>query len=146
MSADLIFSICNTLVLPAWALLIFLPRWKWTLAIICSGIVPFFLALVYLGLLLSQVGNLGEGGSFNSLEGVMILFANPYAMAAGWVHYLAFDLLIGSWEVRDSQKLDIPHWQVIPCLILTFVLGPVGLGLYFILRSVSKKQILVYAD
>lgn len=52
----------------------------------------------------------------------------------GLVHYLAFDLFIGSWQVRDAQAHGISHWFVIPCLILTFMLGPTGLLLYFVIR------------
>ena len=47
-----------------------------------------------------------------------------------------FDLFIGSWEVRDAQAHGISHWLVIPCLFFTFMFGPVGLLLYFILRTV----------
>ena len=58
MSADLIFSICNTVVLPGWALLIFLPKWKWTLSLISAGLIPFVLGLVYVGLFISQSGSM----------------------------------------------------------------------------------------
>ena len=72
--------------------------------------------------------------AINRLEGVKQLFANDYILLAGWVHYLAFDLFIGAWEVRDARLVGISHWLVIPCLLFTFMLGPVGLGMYFVLR------------
>jgi hypothetical protein len=144
MSAETIFSICSTLVLPGWLLLIVLPRWKWTLGIISSGIIPFILGLVYVGVFISQSGNSAEGGGFGSLEEVTILFSNPYSMTAGWIHYLAFDLFVGAWEVRDSQKQNISHWLVIPCLLLTFLLGPAGLALYLILRTAMTRKWLIY--
>jgi hypothetical protein len=53
---------------------------------------------------------------------------------AGWLHYLAFDLFIGAWEVRDAQRHGIPHLLVIPCLLLTFLLGPIGLLCYMAAR------------
>jgi hypothetical protein len=56
----------------------------------------------------------------------------------GWAHYLAFDLFVGSWEVRDSQRLKIPHWQVVPCLLFTLMVGPVGLVLYLTLRRFTR--------
>lgn len=145
MSADLIFSICNTMVLPGWALLIFLPRWKWTLGLISAGLIPFVLGLVYLGLFLSQSGSMPEGGGFGTLEGVAILFGNPYVLTAGWIHYLAFDLFIGAWEVQDSQQRNISHWLVILCLLLTFMLGPTGLALYLIIRTVKTRRFEIYA-
>jgi hypothetical protein len=68
-----------------------------------------------------------EGGSFATLPGVMALFTSPYVALAGWVHYLVFDLFVGAWEVRDAQRLGIRHAVVVPCLVMTFLLGPSGL-------------------
>ena len=65
----------------------------------------------------------------------------------GWIHYLAFDLFIGSWEVRDSQRHDIHHLLVVPCLILTFWAGPAGLLVYLLIRlSWKRKYLLDHAD
>lgn len=145
MSAETIFSICNMAVLPGWALLIFLPRWKWTLGLISAGLIPFMLGLVYVSILLSQGMGGEEGGGFGSVEAVSILFSNPYALTAGWIHYLAFDLFVGSWEVRDAQQKGIPHWMVIPCLILTFVFGPTGLAAYLVIRTIRTRDVMVYS-
>jgi ABA4-like protein len=57
------------------------------------------------------------------------------ALLAGWTHYLAFDLFIGGWEVRDAQARGIPHLLVVPALVLTFLFGPAGLLLYLAIRS-----------
>jgi len=141
MSPDVIFSICNTAVLPGWLLLAILPRWKWTTRLITSVIVPALLGLVYLYLVITQFGRT-EGG-FGSLSQVQQLFQNPAMLLAGWIHYLAFDLFIGSWEVRDAQRLGLNHLLVIPCLALTFLFGPAGLLLYFLIRWAAKKQTLV---
>jgi hypothetical protein len=53
---------------------------------------------------------------------------------------LCFDLFIGSWEVRDAQRLGIHHLLVIPCLVFTFMLGPVGLLAYLLLRFAVRRQ------
>lgn len=145
MSAETIFSICNMAVLPGWALLLFLPRWKWTLALISAGLIPFLLGLVYIGIFLSQGFGSEPGGGFGSVEAVSILFSNPYLLTAGWIHYLAFDLFVGSWEVRDSQNKGIAHWFVVPCLLLTFLLGPAGLALYLIIRTLITRDTTLYA-
>lgn len=144
MSAETLFAICNTLVLPGWLLLVILPRWKWTTKVITSVIMPFLFALVYLYLVLVYFGH-SEGG-FASLASVTELFQNPYILLAGWLHYLAFDLFVGSWEVRDAQRLGISHWLVIPCLALTFMFGPIGLGLYFIIRWIFKRELTIKDD
>ena len=144
MSADFILSLCNNIVVPGWLLLVFLPRWKWTLGVICTGIIPFILGLVYVGLFLSQTGNMPTGGGFDSLSGIATLFSNPYVLAAGWIHYLAFDLFVGAWEVHDSQKFGISHWLVLPCLFLTLMLGPTGLAMYLIIRTVVTRRLEIY--
>ena len=141
MSNEVLFSICNTAVLPGWLLLAILPRWKWTARLITAVIIPGLLGLVYLYLVLTEFGKT-EGG-FGSLAQVQQLFANPAMLVAGWIHYLAFDLFLGSWEVRDAQRLGLSHWLVIPCLVLTFLFGPIGLLLYFALRAALKKQFLL---
>jgi SNF family Na+-dependent transporter len=57
----------------------------------------------------------------------------------GWVHFLAFDLFIGAWMVRDARRLKILHLAVIPCLLVTFLLGPVGLLTYLVLRTGLRR-------
>ena len=141
MSADQLFSICNAVALVGWILLIIVPRWKWTTQLITSCIIPLVLGGLYAGLMATQIG--GAEGGFGSLEDIARLFQNPYVLLAGWVHYLAFDLFVGSWIVRDAGRMEIRHWFVLPCLLLTFVLGPVGLLLYFLLRGSLRQTILI---
>lgn len=141
MTVEGIFSICNTAVLPGWLLLVVLPRWKWTARLITSVMIPALLGLVYLYLVITQFGK--TAGGFGSLAQVQQLFQNPAMLLAGWIHYLAFDLFIGSWEVRDAQRLGLNHLLVIPCLALTFLFGPIGLMFYLLLRWAAKKQTLV---
>ena len=86
------------------------------------------------------IGAVGEEGvldqmHFSSLDGVASLFANRWLLLAGWTHYLAFDLLVGVWEVHDSRDRRIPHLLVIPCLALTFMFGPAGWLLYQLIRK-----------
>lgn len=137
MNPEQIFSMANTIALIAWALLIIAPRWFLTEKIVFSGAISLFLSAAYLVLIVAFFGN-AEGG-FGSLAGVMQLFTNEWAVLAGWIHYLAFDLFVGVWEVRDARAKNISHWLVIPCLILTFMLGPIGLLLYSVLRLFLAK-------
>lgn len=138
MNPDLVFQICNTGVLPFWALLVFAPRWAPTERIVQSGYVFLALAIVYVVAIARGSG--AEGGSFGSLEGVMAFFTIPEAALAGWIHYLAFDLFVGAWQVRDATRLGIPHLAVVPCLLLTLMLGPAGLALYLLLRLTRTKR------
>lgn len=138
MKAETIFSICNMLALAGWLLLIFLPRWKWTSLIVCSGGISLLLGGVYLVLIVTFFGR-AEGG-FGSLAEVAKLFEQEYLLLAGWVHYLAFDLFVGIWEVKDSQIRAVPHWMVVPCLVLTFLFGPIGLIAYYIVRVLKGTK------
>ena len=138
MEAAEIFRIVSTVVLPGWLLLILAPRWRFTMPVAAVGL-PLTLAVVYAVVLGRHWGE-GQGG-FGSLREVGMLFANPFALLAGWVHYLAFDLFIGAWEVRDAQKHQVPHLAVVPCLLLTFLFGPAGLLLYFVLRYALRRQL-----
>ena len=72
---------------------------------------------------------------------VKALFTQDRTVLAGWVHYLAFDLFIGCWEVMDAKERGVSHWLVVPCLFLTFMFGPAGLLLYFALRAVASRRL-----
>jgi ascorbate-specific PTS system EIIC-type component UlaA len=139
MKAEQIFSIANMTALLSWLILLVAPRWTVTRKIILSGAIPLLLSAAYLILIVLFFGR-AEGG-FGSLAEVMKLFTNEWAALAGWIHYLAFDLLVGVWEVKDSQARGISHWFVIPCLILTFLLGPIGFLLYCGLRFFLSKEV-----
>ena len=128
---ETIFTICSLLNMAGWILLVALPRHRLAHAIVSVGI-PLAIAAVYLVLIVQYFGS--SDGGFGSLADVAKLFANPAMLLAGWLHYLAFDLFIGAWEVRDSQRHKIPHMLVIPCLLLTALLGPIGLLCYMAAR------------
>jgi len=138
MKAEQIFTIANLTAMIGWLLIAILPRWRVTRLVVPSGGVLLALAGVYLVLIVLFFGA-AEGG-FDSLANVMKLFTNEWAVLAGWIHYLAFDLFIGSWEVRDAERRGVSHLLVIPCLVLTFFLGPIGLLAYSILRQFPAKQ------
>jgi hypothetical protein len=74
------------------------------------------------------------------LSSVAMLFSNPWLLLAGWTHYLAFDLFIGSWEVRDARDRGLPHLLVVPCLALTFLFGPAGWLLYLTMRLTTARR------
>ncbi len=143
MSAELLFDLCGKLVLPAWALLILLPKWSWTRKLIFHAWIPCLLAIAYIYSFYMGWPS-PEGSGFGSLDQVMTLFTSPYTVLAGWIHYLAFDLFIGTWEVKDAQSRNINHFAVIPCLVLTFLAGPVGLLMYFIVRYISTRTLSTY--
>jgi Domain of unknown function (DUF4281) len=128
MTPEQVFSVVNTIALLAWLPLAALPRQAWVERAVAGLGVPALLAVVYVVLIATQWS--GSAGGFSTLAGVAQLFADPWLLLAGWVHYLCFDLLVGCWEVQDARARRVPHWLVVPCLLLTFMFGPAGWLLY----------------
>jgi len=138
---DFYFSLASPLALLGWALLVLAPRWRFTRLLVLSGALPLGLAAAYAGLIaVHYLGpHRGEGG-FGSLAQVAALFRDPWALLAGWVHYLCFDLAVGSWETRDAHRRGVPHLTLVPCLLTTFLVGPLGLLLYSAVRRIFGRQ------
>ena len=137
MTAEQLFSILNLMALAAWLPLVFLPRVRWATAVVPVAM-PIVFAVVYVALVASTLAQ-SEGG-FSSLADVSTLFDNPWLLLAGWTHYLAFDLFVGGWEVRDAQEHGIRHLLVVPALALTFLFGPAGWLLYLAIRSLAPRK------
>ena len=139
MSPDSVFQTCNTIAMVGWiVLLIISPFWS-SFDKFLIGIIITLLAIVYTWLIF-QVFTPGDFEKFSSLNGVMELFTDKTAVTAGWIHYLAIDLLTGIWIKKNAQKYNIHHLIVLPCLLVTFMLAPIGLLLYLLVRLVKTKQ------
>jgi len=139
MSPDSVFQTCSTIAMVGWiVLLIISPFWS-SFDRFLIGIIITLFAIVYAWLIF-QVFTPGDFEKFGSLNGVMELFTDKTAVTAGWVHYLAFDLLTGIWIKKNALKYNIHHLILVPCLLLTFMLGPIGLLLYLLVRSIKTKQ------
>ena len=134
-----VFSIANMTAMPMWLLMIVLPKWKVTRFLIDYKVIPIILSIIY-AIYISQ-SILGGGGlDFGSLESVMALFTKEDAVMAGWVHYLAFDLLVGMWILDQNKTLKIHQLLIAPCLFGTFMLGPIGFLLFLIFRAFKLKD------
>lgn len=140
MDASQLFSLANGLVLPAWAILIFAPKWRVGRDVLAGLVFPLLLGLLYALLFVLHLGSAPEGASFGSLAGVVAFMSVDWLLLVGWVHYLAFDLFIGAWEVRDAQRHGVHHLIMVPCLLLTFMAGPAGLALYLLVRGLWKRR------
>jgi len=137
MTPNQIFSLVNLVALGSWVLLAVLPRRRWVANVVTGMAIPALLATVYIAIVATKWG--GSAGGFSSLPAVAMLFSNPWLLLAGWTHYLAFDLFVGSWEARDARDHGIPHLMVLPCLVLTFLFGPAGWLLYLGVRYVYRS-------
>ncbi|MEQ8926707.1 MAG: ABA4-like family protein [Fulvivirga sp.] len=137
MDSSTVFNIVNAWVLPFWILLIFFPKWKLTNKIVQVG--AALLAIIYSFYLIT--GPAIDFTSFGSLAGVKELFTLENAVLIGWVHYLAFDLLVGNWIVNEAKEIGINHWFIIPCLLFCFMLGPVGFLLFQLLKFAKVGRV-----
>jgi hypothetical protein len=138
MYAEQVFAIANTIAVLSWLLLVVLPGRPWVSEVVTGRAVPMLFAVLYAAVVVTMFGR--AEGSFSTLDGVATLFTNPWLLVAGWLHYLAFDLLIGTWEARDARERGIRHLLLVPCLFLTFMFGPAGWLAYLGVRRASLPQ------
>ena len=132
MTASKLFQAANIIALAGWISLVASPVLPRLADRMAGCIVPVLLSIAYTGLILAFWSR-GQGG-FGSLAGVAQLFQTPELLLAGWLHYLAFDLWIGAWQVRTARREGLPSLLLVPCLPLTFLFGPVGLLAFLTLR------------
>src|ERR1700732_2281029 len=143
MHPETIFSASGRLAMAGWSLLPFAPRWRWSQRI-ASAIIPLTLAIVYLVLIVLYFAT--SPGGFGTLAQVTQLFQTPWLLVAGWTHYLAFDLFLGAWQARQAQRLGVSHFVVIPCLLLTFLFGPLGFLVFWTIRSAVERRLFLEMD
>ena len=140
MTATNVFSLVNMLAMLMWIFMIIAPKWKATRFLIDFKIVPIALAGIY-AIYIFKAIQIGGMMDFGSLESVMALFTEENAVLSGWVHYLVFDLLIGMWMLEQNKKLNINQFILVPCLLFTFMMGPIGFLLFTIVKTIKQKQL-----
>jgi hypothetical protein len=141
---DAWFSMVNLLAMIAWVGLIALPRWPALL----SGVLYLgvgLLCLIYATGLIGVVSGLipnpdGGGADFFSIAGVRAIFGSDAGVTIGWTHYLAFDLFVGLWIARDGDAKNISRLIQAPILFATLMAGPLGLGLWLLLREPAARR------
>jgi hypothetical protein len=131
-----LYKLVNVVAAIGWVILIFLPNWDLADSAIKYGIVVgLSVFYIYILFIRKDIENeVYPKGNFTSLEGVINLFKNPRNLLAGWVHYLAYDLMLGIFIKTQANEIGMSHFLQIPCFILTFMLGPVGYLLFVILQ------------
>ncbi len=140
MTPTQVFSIAGLITTLMWILMIFLPKWKVTKYLINFKIIPLILSFIYAIYIFLSI-KINGMPDFGSLTSVMKLFTKENAVLAGWIHYLAFDLIIGMWMLNASKKLNIHQLIIAPCLFLTFMFGPIGFLLFFIIKITKQNKI-----
>lgn len=137
MSYDVVFRLANAFALLAWIILVLFPFRPFTNKLLI-GVAVAILCMAY-SVLVYQILTPEDFVKFNTLQGVTELLSKPGAALAGWIHYLAFDLMTGIFIANNAAKHGIGYGWLLPCLILTFMLGPAGLLLYLLFRWALTK-------
>jgi len=123
MNFQFAFSVAGILAIVGWLVLLaspFMPVWSDRIA---GVVLPAILSFGYFALLVLFPA---DAGGFGTFDEVLELFTHPSSVLAGWVHFLAFDLLVGAWICRAGRRESISFWAILPCLPITFSFGPLG--------------------
>ncbi|TWF74351.1 uncharacterized protein DUF4281 [Pseudonocardia hierapolitana] len=139
MDPQLLFTLTFPLAAPFWALMILAPGWSVTRRIIGSPLIVVPPVLVYAALVLPQFTTVFAAVASPELPGVAALLATPVGAAAGWAHFIAFDLFVGRFIYLDSRERGIHALIAAPVLVLTILLGPLGLLAHLLLRAVLPR-------
>jgi len=134
-----VFKSQSRLVIIGWVALACFPFWEYMTTLVMA--IVLIISAVYTYFFLfgkrfdDEDARQPSVKDFVSLSGVSKMFTNRRAALSGWLHYLAFDLLIGLFIVLDAQQHDISHLMVLPILFLALMIGPAGLVVYFSFRA-----------
>ena len=138
----------NLGVLPFWMILIIFPQSHLS-RIFVTSIFPFFiLSGIYIFILYkSYLIGYDFDGNFTlylGLNELSRLFEDHLYIMIFWTHFIALNLFIGGWIVKDSQKFSVNKVLLAIPLILTYLIGPIGLLIYWIIRIFYAKRISLY--
>lgn len=124
MDWNLLFQVGSQLAMVGWLILIFGPRRYAMLNRVPGLFIPLLLAVPYALTVVTQFASMD--GGFGSLAEVRQLFAADAGLTAGWLHYLAFDLLVGAWLAIHMDAVRLSRIIQAPILLAVFLFGPLG--------------------
>jgi len=145
---EMLYFWVNFGVLPFWLILIFFPNSNLTKYFITSIFPILLLSGTYIFVLYkSYLNSYNFIGNFNLYLGfdeLSDLFSDKSFLITFWVHFIAINLFVGGWIVKDSQRFMINKMLIILPLIFTYLIGPLGLLLYWLIRIFYAKNINLY--
>ena len=145
---EMLYYWVNLGVLPFWLLLIFFPQ-SHICKYLVTSIFPIFLlggAYVFM-LYKSYIGSYDFDGNFDlylGIDNISDLFSDKTFLMMFWIHFISINLFTGGWIVRDSQKLAINKIVIIFPLLITYLIGPIGIFIYWLIRIFYAKSINLY--
>ena len=148
---EMIYHFTNIGVIPMWILLAFLPGWNGTKVLINSILVPLILGLTYFYVLYIYINTsegifsniLDKGKIFELYKGIDQLkkiFSDKNVLLLFWIHFLTANLILGAWIATDAANNKALQFIVLVPLVLTYFAGPLGLGVYLILRLLAAQK------
>ena len=145
---EMIFMWLNLGVLPFWFVLIIFPQSQICKVFITSIFPVFILTLAYSYLIyIAYIDGYDFFQNFKlylGFEEIFSLFEFPSFMILFWIHFLAINLFCGGWIVKDSQMFGMNKFLVSLPLIITYLIGPIGIFVYWIIRIFYAKRISLY--
>tara|TARA_B110001452_G_scaffold96179_1_gene79540 strand:- start:37 stop:510 length:474 start_codon:yes stop_codon:yes gene_type:complete len=142
---EILYLWVNVGVLPFWFLIIFFPQSQ-LCRYLATSVFPIFLLSVAYSFVLykSYLNSYDFLGSFNlylGIDYVANLFEDKSYLLLFWIHFVSVNLFIGGWILKDSQKFLINKFLLALPLIITYLIGPIGLVIYWILRIFYAKRL-----
>jgi len=145
---DMLYYWVNLGVLPFWLILIFFPQSHISKIFVTSVFPIFVLSGTYIFILYkSYLNSYDFETNFNlylGLDNVLDLFSDKSFLITFWIHFIAINLFTGGWIVKDSQKFQINKILLFFPLLTTYLIGPLGLFLYWLIRIFHAKSINLY--
>ena len=145
LSFENIYLWTNFSILPFWFMLIIIPNSKFTQFFVNSVIIPLILATIYIYIIYQTI--LLDEPIFDilklylNLDNLYTVFATESFLLIFWIHFVALNLFLGSWVSRDGVKYNISKKLVFFPLVLIYLSGPLGLILYWLLRTFYAKRL-----
>ena len=145
---EMLYYWVNLGVLPFWIILIFFPQSHISKIFVTSVFPIFILSGTYIFILYkSYLNSYDFVSNFNlylGLDEISDLFADKSFLITFWIHFIAINLFTGGWIVKDSQKFQINKILLFFPLLITYLIGPIGLFLYWLIRIFHAKSINLY--
>ncbi len=133
-----VFGLANLLILPFWLLMVLAPTWSVTRRVIASPWIVAPPCVLYLVTLLPVAGLVLPELIQPVQARIMSLLGTPTGTTLAWTHFVAFDLFVGRWIYGDSRDRRYSPWWVSPVLVVTLLVGPVGLLMYLAARTIIR--------
>ena len=145
---EMLYFWVNLGVLPFWMLIIFFPRSRLCKYLVTSIFPIFLLSAAYIFVLYqSYLSSYDFLGNFNLYLGITYLadlFKDDLYLLLFWIHFVSINLFVGGWILKDSQKFVINKFLLTLPLIITYLIGPIGLFVYWIIRIFYAKSLSLY--